>query len=81
MVLLCLCVIVKMLGVPATLLSPDGASDILGASVLEGFSLLPPVIDIAPSSEAETASDIQYVPLRPLLITVPFHPPVLSIFG
>ncbi|ALA58906.1 hypothetical protein NITMOv2_2493 [Nitrospira moscoviensis] len=81
MVLLCLCVMVQMLGVPATLLSPDGPSDLLGASVLEGFALLPPVIDLAPSSEAETASDTQYVPLRPLLITVPFHPPVLSIFG
>jgi hypothetical protein len=56
MVLLCLCVVVQMLGVPATLLSPDGASDLLGASVLEGFSILPSVIDMVPSNEAETAS-------------------------
>ncbi|MDO9116547.1 MAG: hypothetical protein Q7U39_01200 [Nitrospira sp.] len=39
---LCLCVMAQMLGAPVTLLSPADASDLLGSSVLEGFSVVPP---------------------------------------
>jgi hypothetical protein len=36
---LCLCVMLHMLGVSATLLDPLEAADIVTASVLEGFSV------------------------------------------
>jgi len=79
--LLCACVVVQMLGVPATLLDPAAASDTLGNSVLEGFSVPPSVIEIRPLTKAQPVTDILHVFTRPLLITVPFHPPVPTFFG
>ena len=37
--LLCLCIMVHMLGVPVTLLNPGGADDSLAVLAYEGFSV------------------------------------------
>jgi hypothetical protein len=81
LVLLCVCVIVQMLGVPATLLDPAAASDTLGHSLLEGFSVPPAAMELRPSIKTEQAHDIQQVVLRPVLSSVPFHPPLASLVG
>ena len=75
--LLCFCILVQMLGVPATLLSPADAADTLGASVLEGFTLLPPLPQL--EFQAYTCPFVDAHPLvhLPVLASAPFHPPVL----
>lgn len=75
-VLLCLCVVVHMLGVPATLLDPAGAPDTMGHSVLEGFSVPPSLVQISPSTQAEPAPDIQKMFTSLVLTAFLFHPPV-----
>lgn len=74
---LCLCVIMQMLGAPVTLLSPSLASDTLGASVLEGFSVPPTVPQLTLSSETVSVTDAQPSIHVPILASALFHPPVL----
>lgn len=75
--LLCLCVLLQMLGVPATLLSPADAADALGASVLEGFSVLPALPQLELQREICSFVDVHSSMHVPVLASVPFHPPVL----
>ena len=75
--LLCLCVLFQMLGVPATLLSPGDAADTLGASVLEGFSLLPSLPQLALRAYTWPVVDTHALVHVPVLASAPFHPPVL----
>jgi hypothetical protein len=74
---LCLAVIMQMLGVPSTLLSPALSLDTPGESVLEGFSIPPTVAQFILSSETVSVMDVQ--PSGPVLILASalFHPPVL----
>ena len=73
---LCLCVMVQMLGVPATLLSPADSSDLLGSSVLEGFSLIPPSPELFLPTIFGAMSNIS-PPVHAFVITdTLFHPPV-----
>jgi len=81
MLALSLCVVVQMLGVPATLLNPDAMSDTLGNSVLEGFSVPPAVVDLRPLITIGQTDEIPLTVSHSLLITVPFHPPVSSSHG
>ena len=73
---LCLCVMAQMLGVPATLLSPADSPDLLGSSVLEGFSILPPPPDMSLPATSVAASSFSSLSHVPVLASVLFHPPV-----
>lgn len=75
--LLCLFVVVQMLGVPVTLLSPVEAADSPAAPVLEGFSVPPPVPKLTLSGQAESVIDTQPSVRLPVLASALFHPPVL----
>lgn len=74
---LCLSVMVLMLGVPITLLNLSIDSDILSASVLEGFSVPPGVIRLEPVVTAVMTIEIQPTVDRPILISSLFHPPIV----
>lgn len=74
---LCVCVLLQMLGVPGLLLNPSLSSDTLGASVLEGFTILPAVPALVRSSRYVSLSGLYQSVHVPLLASVPFHPPVL----
>ena len=74
---LCLSIIIQMLGVPTTLLSPTLSLDTLGASVLEGFSIPPTAPQLMLSSETVPVTDAQPSVHVPILASVLFHPPVL----
>lgn len=75
-VLLCLCVMVQMLGVPVTLLNPLEAADTLAASVLEGFSVPSSLPQLTPSFETIPVTDGQSSVHVPVLASALFHPPV-----
>lgn len=75
--LLCVCVLLQMLGAPATLLNPSLSSDTLGASVLEGFTVPPTRLSLDLSGESVPVSDVRPPVRVPVLASVPFHPPVL----
>lgn len=73
---LCVSVIMQMLGAPVTLLNPAETSDVLAASVLEGFSVPPALLHLTPSSEAVLVTDAQPSVYVLVLASAPFHPPV-----
>ena len=76
--ILCVCITLQMLGVPATLLNPAGGeSDTGGGSVLEGFTLLPALVQLMMSRQASALAE-QFEPSvhDAVLTAVPFHPPV-----
>ena len=75
--LLCLSVLMQMLGVPVTLLSPALSLDTLDAAVLEGFSIPPTVPQLMRSSETVSVTDAQPSVHVPMLASALFHPPVL----
>jgi len=74
---LCLSVIIQMLGVPPTLLSPALSLDTMGESVLEGFSIPPTVPQLMLSSATVPVTDAQPSAHVPILASALFHPPVL----
>jgi hypothetical protein len=76
LMLLCLCVILQMLGVPSTLLNP--AFDAVESSVFEGFALLPAHPGLPPLSPFAAITDLRLAMHMPLLAETLFHPPVFS---
>jgi len=74
--LLCVGIMLQMLGVPVTLLDPVVSGDALGASVLEGFSVLPAMPQMTVSSESVPV--IEHHPSGQVSVraAVPFHPPL-----
>lgn len=74
--LLCVCVLVQMLGVPGTLLHPVDISDAAAASVLEGFSVPPALPQLALSSGSVLLADAHPLVHVPILASALFHPPV-----
>ena len=74
--LLCLCVLLQMLGVPGTLLHPVDITDAPAASALEGFSVPPTVPQLAPSLEFILLTDVHPILHVPVLASALFHPPV-----
>ncbi len=74
--LLCLSIIVQMLGVPPTLLSPALSLDTVSESVLEGFSIPPTVPLITRSSQTAFVIDTQPSVHGPILASAVFHPPL-----
>lgn len=73
---LCICVVLQMLGVPVTLLNPSLSSDILGTSVLEGFSVPPAPPHLNPFSAFVLVTQGHASVHMPLLASDLFHPPV-----
>ena len=75
--ILCVCVTVQMLGVPATLLNPGAESDTGGGSVQEGFTILPTLVQLVVSGQASSRA-VQFEPSvqDAVLTAVLFHPPV-----
>jgi len=74
-VLLCLCIMVQMLGVPMTLLNPGGAVDTLAVSASEGFSVPSSIPQLTPSVEMVPVTDVQPSIHVPVLASTLFHPP------
>lgn len=75
--LLCLCVVLQMLGVPATLLSPDVPDDILSASYLEGLSLPQARSSLHTGRQPIIVSPDPVTLHLPILLTSVFHPPLV----
>ena len=74
---LCFSVIMQMLGVPVTLLSPALSLDTLDASVLEGFSIIATVPQLTLPSDTVPVTDAQPSGPVPILASALFQPPVL----
>jgi hypothetical protein len=75
--LLSLCVLVQMLGVPVTLLNPMEAADTLADSVSEGFAVPSSRPQLTLSFGKISATDDQTSMHVPVLASAMFHPPVL----
>jgi hypothetical protein len=76
MVLLCLCVVMQMLGVSATILNPSATPDTLGAAVLEGLAI-PPAVPPVMRTPSAVLLEPRQESLHALLLThSQFHPPV-----
>jgi hypothetical protein len=73
---LCVCVILQMLGAPITLLNPSLASDTLGASVLEGFSVPSTFPQLAFSPESVLVSEFRPSVSAPVQTSSLFHRPI-----
>lgn len=73
--LLCLCVMVQMLGVPATLLHPLEPVDTLAVSVSEGFSVPSSFPQLTPSVEMVLVTDLPLSVHMLVLASALFHPP------
>ncbi len=74
-VVLCLCVVVQMLGVPVTLLTPVETVDTLAESVSEGFSVPSSFLQPTPSVEVVSVTDAQSFAHVVVLASALFHPP------
>ena len=74
--LLCLCIVVHMLGVPVTLLNPGGAADALATSADEGYSVPSSLPQPTPSFAMVPVTDAQPFVHMPVLASTLFHPPV-----
>ena len=74
---LCLCILLQMLGVPVTLLEPDSSFDAVGASILEGFSVPPSPIDLTLSPDKLAFADQPALLHISILAFAPFHPPLV----
>ena len=75
--LLSLCVLVQMLGVPVTLLNPMDVADTLADSVSEGFSVPSSRPQLTLSFKTISATDDQPSMHVLVLAAAMFHPPVL----
>lgn len=75
--LLSLCVLVQMLGVPVTLLNPVEAADTLADSVSEGFSVPSSRPQLTLSLGKISATDDQPSMYVLVFASAMFHPPVL----
>jgi hypothetical protein len=72
---LCLCVMLHMLGVPATLLDPFDAADTVTASVLEGFSVPSSLPRLSLTVNMVAVIDAPLSVHMPILASALFHPP------
>lgn len=75
--LLCLCIVVQMLGVPVTLLSPVGTVETLSASASEGFSVPSSIPQLTPAIEMVLVTDSPPSVHIPVLASTLFHPPLV----
>lgn len=77
-IVLCACVMMQMLGVPATQWNASVLLDTFSASVFEGFSIPASVPFIFRAVIVLVPESIQQHPHVPLLTHSLFHPPVLE---
>ncbi|ALA58844.1 hypothetical protein [Nitrospira moscoviensis] len=81
-VLLCFVVLMQMLGAPLSLWQPDVPSDLVKASLLEGFSLIPsrctvpPTIALYRSLERFMTRPSVLLGDSPFRPPLPYHPPM-----
>lgn len=76
-VVLCFCVVMQMLGVPATLWDPSAMPDTLSTTLLlEGFSIPASIQAVFHSVLLRLQESLQQSPHIPLLTHSLFHPPV-----
>lgn len=75
--LLCLCIVLQMLGVPATLLSPSAPDDVLSASNLEGLSLPQTISYLSTGHQSIIVFPDPVALYLPILLTSVFHPPLV----
>ncbi len=75
--LLCLCIVLQMLGVPATLLSPSAPDDVLSASNLEGLSLPQTISCVSTGHQSIIVFPAPVTLYLPILLTSVFHPPLV----
>ena len=74
-VVLCVCVLSQMLGVPVTLVGLLASSDLLTETVSEDFSLTPIVPELGLSGASRSCVESQPSLHLPLYVTSVFHPP------
>lgn len=74
---LCACVFGQMLGVPPTLWNPGDSPDLMGSSVLEGFTLMTEVPHLLWTVTFGSVSDGSPGVHVPVLASALFHPPVV----
>jgi len=72
---LSLCVIMQMLGAPATLLSAGDTSDEFSGSVLEGFALTQMLPPLRRFSESLSTVELPQSAYLFMLVSQQFHPP------
>lgn len=76
LIILCLCVLLQMLGVAATLLDPAGPADSFAPSALEGFSLPPTPPTLSSDSGMSMPLEGPLITHVPILLDSFFHPPL-----
>jgi len=74
---LCLCVVLQMLGVPATLLSPVVSTDLVSSLALEGLSLPQTTLDLNVTCLSSIPSSAPLTLYLPILVSSVFHPPLV----
>ncbi|MFO0706331.1 MAG: hypothetical protein U0412_05720 [Nitrospira sp.] len=74
---LCVCVFGQMLGAPSTVWNPADSPDLLGSSVLEGFTLVTEVPHVQWAVTRRIVSDGAPGVHVPVLASSLFHPPVV----
>lgn len=74
-IMLCVCVLVQMLGMPVTLLSLLTPGDMFTESICEDPSITPFVPEVCPLSFRAPHIDGHLIRLLPLFATSVFHPP------
>lgn len=74
---LCVCVFGQMLGAPPTLWNPADSPDLMGSSVLEGFTLVTEVPHLMWTVTFGVVSDGASGVHVPVLASALFHPPVV----
>lgn len=75
--LLCLCIVLQMLGVPATLLSPIASDDVRSASNFEGLSLPQTISYLNAGRQSIIVFPDPVTLYLPILLTSVFHPPLV----
>ena len=76
--LLCLCVALQMLGVPATLLSPAASSNLVSDVNLEGWSLPSTSLNLSVNSQSGIPSSAPFMVYLTIFLTSVFHPPLVT---
>ena len=74
--LVCLCVLMQILGMPITLLNPMDAADHFPTSFIEGFALPSSLPQLMLSVESTPVTEVQPSVHVPVLASAMFHPPV-----
>src|ERR1043165_3021821 len=75
-ILVCLCVLIQLLSMPITLLSPLDATDHLATSFIEGIALPVSLPQLMRSVDSTPVTEVSLFAHAPVLASSMFHPPV-----